>query len=522
VRKIKITALVVAFTATLFIVGCTQDSPSVVRVDISGPVHNLDPQFATDPIAQMVIANLFEALMIQDPEGQLRLGVAAEYHVSPDGLTYIFTLRENARWQDGKPVTSHDFVFAFRRMFAPHAPSPFANDFLAIANAAGVMDGSYSPGALGISAQGEGILVFTLEHPYPGFLTRLAHTAAMPCNRLAFEQTMGRYGLEARYLTSNGPFTIGRWDSAQLHLNRSEYFREEEQALSERVIFYIGRQDPVRQFLDGRSDMVLIPSYRLDEISDRSAQLVPAQMTSWGLVFNQNLRPWSNPLLRQSLALTLDQSLYSEYLPANLAATGLFVPPATQVQGLRFRDSGDISSPLGPDADLARRLFGRGLAALSYERLPPAVVFAPESHTEHLEFLTEVWQRELGVEITFVPTAYEEISQRTSAVDYAVILLPFYSAGEGPGAFLRHFHSRTNRFGYNNPRFDHALSAAGLAVQPEEIIRLYALAEGILLEDAAVIPVYFETLYYALAPNLTGVEVLPFGGGGRFQNAQRQ
>ena len=229
VCRARIAALVVVCVAcTLLFAGCARYSPAIIRVDISSPVHNLDPQFATDPTARMLIANLFEGLMVQDSDGQLRLGAAAGYSVSPDGLTYTFTLRDDLRWQDGSAVTSRDFVFAFRRIFSPHAPSPFAGEFLAITNAERVMAGEASHITLGVLARDPQTVIFILERPDPGFLASLAHTAAMPCNQSAFEQTMGRYGLAIGYLVSNGPFTLGRWNASQIHLNRSEYFREDE------------------------------------------------------------------------------------------------------------------------------------------------------------------------------------------------------------------------------------------------------------------------------------------------------
>ena len=520
-KVLRLMAITIAVAAALLLAGCTQESPSVIRVDISGPVANLDPQFATDPAARMIIANLFEGLVVQDSDGRLSLGAAAGYNISVDGLTYTFTLRDDIYWQDGSAVSAQDFVFAFRRMFSPYASSPFAGDFLVIANATRVMEGMSPPATLGVRALGAQTLIFALERPCPGFLSSLAHTAAMPCNRYAFEQSVGRYGLEARYLFSNGPFTIGRWDGSQLHLNRSEYFREEGQALSERVVFYIGRQDHVRQFLDGRSDMVLVPSDRLIEVTGRPAQLIPAQTTVWGLVFNQNTLPWGNTLLRQGLALTLDLGPRSEYLPANLVATGVFIPPGTLVQTQSFREGADAHMPSPPDNNHARRLFGRGLAVIGYDHLPLTTIFVPESHATHLEFLSETWRRELGAEITIEIGPNAQSSQRLAIEEYPIALLPFYSTNGAPGAFLSFFHSDVNRYGYNSPRFDHALSAAGLAVNANEIIYLYQQAEGILLEDAAIIPLFFETSYYALATGLAGVDILPFGGGARFQNAQR-
>ena len=39
-------------------------------------------------------------------------GLATKTKVSKDGLTYTMTLRKNAKWSNGDPVTAHDFVYA--------------------------------------------------------------------------------------------------------------------------------------------------------------------------------------------------------------------------------------------------------------------------------------------------------------------------------------------------------------------------------------------------------------------------
>ena len=509
----------VVFALTFY--GCAPSASTVIRMDIGGPVHNLDPQFATDPTAIMILSNIFEGLLVKGADGALRPGVAKEYQVSASGLVYTFTLREDARWQDGEPLTAGDFVFAFERIFSPQAPSPFAQDFLAIYGAAQVMSGDAPLSSLGVTARDPHTLVFTLERPLGNFLERLSWTAAMPCNRNAFQESRGRYGLAMRYVHSNGPFVLSRWDASRLHLDRNEYFREEAKALPERVMLYIGRQDPLRQFLDGRSDLVRIPSERLGDVSERQAQFVPVERTVWGLVFNQNASPWGNPLLRQSLALTLDKNLYAQRLPAHLSVADAFVPPAALLGGQSFRSLVGDSAPLSFAPNHGRRLFSRGLEVLGYERLPQTTLLLPESHYAILEPLQVGWIRELGVEIGIAPADPDQISERLSARSYDIMLMPFYLAAESPGSMLRAFYSGENRFGYHNPRFDYALRATGHAQSEELLVHFLQNAERILLEDAAIIPVYFETSYYAVVQGLVGVEIFPFCGRVLFQGAER-
>ena len=122
--------------------GCGASS-SLVRYDISGDVESLDPQFADEENEQLVIYNIMEGLMCQLPSGELTNGVIEGYDVSADQLTYTFHLRDGMVWDDADstPVTAHDFVFAFQRIFNSIYPSPFASLYSAIRNSQQVLSG---------------------------------------------------------------------------------------------------------------------------------------------------------------------------------------------------------------------------------------------------------------------------------------------------------------------------------------------------------------------------------------------
>src|ERR1051325_7036419 len=78
-------------------------------------VATVDPALATGQPEMRVIASLFEGLARQRPDNtKAAPGVAEKWEISPDGRTYTFHLRHNARWSNGEPVTAGDVYYSIR------------------------------------------------------------------------------------------------------------------------------------------------------------------------------------------------------------------------------------------------------------------------------------------------------------------------------------------------------------------------------------------------------------------------
>lgn len=95
-------------------------------------------------------------------------GVATQWK-SNDNRIWTFTLRDNAQWADGTPVTAQDFVYSWQRLVDPKTLSPFAW-FAALAginNAQAIIDGKASPDKLGVSAIDARTLKVQLDKPLP-------------------------------------------------------------------------------------------------------------------------------------------------------------------------------------------------------------------------------------------------------------------------------------------------------------------------------------------------------------------
>lgn len=522
--KKTVTILLCALLLVLY--GCSKDAAGkIFRYDIPGPVENLDPQFATDATARMIIGNIYEGLVVHEPDGEIKPGVAERYTLSDDGLTYTFFLREGANWQNGDAVTAQDFVFTFRRMFDPGAPSPYAADYLAVKNAEPVIAGSAPLTSLGVSARDDRTLVIVLEHADPFFLELLAASAAMPCKEDFFTGSRGKYGLGEKFIHGNGPFLLNRWDNTKYILLRpNERYVSQLPTLAGGVNLYIGRGDVDAQFLDGKSDLAAI-NYSTHAALGQEQGGVSFDKTVWCIVFNQKNGVWGNPLLRQGLAHAVDRAALAQQLPQNFTSTSVFVPPDIRLLDKPYRDYAGSRSPLGFDPERGRYLFQLGLAALELDALPSTTLYVPDTPASSLYvgMMQQGWQQNLSAYINITKATPLQIEERLQTEDYQMLLMPFSPASPRMGSLLGVFASGSgqNYFGYYSALYDQAVENAASADSIEKSGEAYARAEALLLGDAVVIPLYFETSYYAFAKGTTGIEIAPFAGRINFKYGEK-
>lgn len=142
----------------------------------------LDPQRATSAAEMAILRDLYEGLVTYDADGSIIPGAAESWTVSPDGLTWTFTLRD-AQWSDGSDVTAEDFVRAFQRLVTPATAAPDAAMFTTISNAFAILAGEIEADQLGVTALDDGTIQIVLDRPDPLLIHALALPAAMPVHR---------------------------------------------------------------------------------------------------------------------------------------------------------------------------------------------------------------------------------------------------------------------------------------------------------------------------------------------------
>ena len=155
----------------------------------------------------------FETLLIRDELWQPIPAAASDYTVSDDAMEWTFHLRPGARWNDGRPVTAHDFVYAFRRMLNPINANPYAFFYYDIKNAKAISTGKIVDlNQLGVQAIDDLTLKINMERSTPHFSHVVSFGLVYPTPRWAVEKH-GRRWTEVQNIVSNSGFKMSEWQT---------------------------------------------------------------------------------------------------------------------------------------------------------------------------------------------------------------------------------------------------------------------------------------------------------------------
>lgn len=97
--------------------------PTHFRWCNSGEPEWIDPALATSTTDLPIVYELFDGLTQSDDQGLPVPSLAESWEISPDQRRFVFHLRRDARWSNGRPITSEDFAWSLMRVLHPTTAS---------------------------------------------------------------------------------------------------------------------------------------------------------------------------------------------------------------------------------------------------------------------------------------------------------------------------------------------------------------------------------------------------------------
>ena len=512
IRSLKITALLLVPLLCLgLLTGCGGDT-LIVQYAVEGNIGTIDPQFAQNSTSALVAANVFEPLLVEDPDGGLHPGVAESYTVSADGRTYTFSLREDACWSDGSGVTAGDFVFALQRMFQSGSISPYAENFSSVRNAGAILSGEREASSLGVRAVDEHTLVVELEQPDSSILSVLAQWYSAPCKQSFFEEQKGKYGLGLENTLYNGPYVVSRLESgSEVRLRQNPNYHSEQPALLYGVNITLNTEDPAAAFAQGENDLYQLPEGT--ETRPEGADLVSFGDTTYLLVLNIGSSLLGEDAIRLALCAAIDREAVAAVLEGGRSATRNIVPEAAVLRSAGYRETvGDLA---GLSLSDPRTTFREALASVGETKLPFTELLVPDTTVERRAagIIQGCWQNTLGASINVMPLEQQELMQRVTAGDYDIALIPV-AAGGSPLELLERFAPETDQYstGWQSEEYAQALDVAAAESDSARLAaRVYA-AEQLLADSGVVFPLYGSMSHYAVSDRLTDVWIYGANG----------
>jgi oligopeptide transport system substrate-binding protein len=513
-------ALGAVLAASLALQGCSRgatnvgsgDRAQVLHRGIGPDVTGLDPQLAIQTSEYTVLSSLLEGLTSEDPADLHPVpGVAERWEASPDGLTYTFHLRADARWSNGEPVTAGDFVASWRRILTPEFAATRASQLFLIHGAEAFNRGGGDFSQVGLRATDARTLEVTLEHPAPWFLSLLSGFSWMPVPIA----TVSRYGPQADRATSwatperwvgNGPFTLASWRRGQeIVVVKSPTYWDAGRVRLSAIHFHafdsIDAEE--RAFRAGQLHVTeTLPPGRIDSYRRNAPNLLRIDPLLGTYFVRVNVRRpgLGDPRVRLALALAVDRAaIVEKILRGGQAPAYSFTP--TGLGGY------EPEPAQGRNLDLARRLLAGSVPGGAGALPELALLFnTSDIHREVAEAIQEMWRRDLGVGVKLVNEDLKSVEEARRAGTYDLLLSSWIADYEDPSAFLEIWRgdSGDNFTGWSSGDYDSLLFRAARAAEPAERNTLYGGAERLLLGEAPVIPIYHYTHVFLIQPSVRG------------------
>jgi ABC-type transport system substrate-binding protein len=268
----------------------------------------LDPALIVDVTGGMIAAKLFNGLVKIGEDLRVSPDIARSWTISTDGLLYIFKLKQDVKFSNGRVVTAHDFKYSFERILNPENKSPVTWVFEKILGAEEFMQGRTIE-VRGIQVTDDYTLAIRLQRPFSPFLNLLAMTSAYVVPR----EEVQRWGPDfSSHPVGTGPFVLKEWQpNREIRLEkRTDYF--DGQAKIQGIVYRIIPEDltAVSEFEIGNLDVLTIPAaeyarYRSDPLKQKYIASIKG-LNTYYLGLNCSRLPFSNPHMRKAVATAID------------------------------------------------------------------------------------------------------------------------------------------------------------------------------------------------------------------------
>jgi oligopeptide transport system substrate-binding protein len=315
-------------------------APASAQVYMRGNDSNPETldQHKTSTVAEAhILRDLYEGLMVYDAKAKVVPGVAESHTVSDDGTVYTFTLRGDAMWSNGDPVTAGDFVYSLQRIMTPETGAKYANILYPIKNAEKVNKGELAPAELGVKAVDDKTLEITLEQATPFFLELLTHQTGLPVHPATVE-AHGSDFVKPENFVSNGAFTLTEFtpNDKLVAVKNAKYHGADSVAI-DKVIFYPieDRASCVRRFEAG--EIHSCSDLPTDQIADLRAKFgdqvrTPPYLGNYYYAVNMSKPPFDDVRVRQALSMAIDREYPGRGNLGRNHGSGLFAGAAGHQQ----------------------------------------------------------------------------------------------------------------------------------------------------------------------------------------------
>ncbi len=377
---------------------------NVVTMNMVQIVGTIDPAKINDYTEYMAAVNLYDGLVTVDATGQIAPQLAESWDVSADSTVFTFTLRDDAVFSDGSPVTADDVVFSVERLLRLNqGPSYLFGDVL---------------GDDAVAAVDDRTVRFTLNKTFSPFLATVP--SIMIVNAETVQANEGGDDGQT-FLASNvagaGPYVLESWERGSrmvIKANENYYQGWTEEAVDEVRMLVTNDEATVRS-LAASGELTMTSQYQASETYEALEEMdrfrVVAEDTAVAFYYkiNTQVAPTDDVHIRRAIACATDYETIREVI---LPGGELKTPLAPLFADFHWDEA---PTPVY-DLDCAREEIAKSRYA---GQGPIPIVHAYVAGTafeEEIALLFQATMESLGFDVTLQPEPWNRLTELASDV----------------------------------------------------------------------------------------------------------
>ncbi|HYU20464.1 MAG TPA: ABC transporter substrate-binding protein [Chloroflexota bacterium] len=487
-----------------------QKGGTITRPILYGDPASLDPILQTRVAARLVTMNIFSQLIKYDYDKKTYVGDLAEkWEVSPDGLTYTFSLRKGVKFHNGRELKAADVRYSFERVLDKKWSAADFSNLFKIKGAEDFREGRASE-VSGLKVLDEYTFVMETREADAIFFGTLSSVSYSAVPREEVE----KYGLEfgVKGPVGSGPFKFESYTKDdQITLTRfDDYYKGP--AYLDKLVFRTMSEAGTRQneFLAGNLDFMVLTDAQYRQFREDAKwknQLVEVpELFTRILIMNVTKKPFDDVRVRQAMnyAINREETIENVLFGKAYVPTG---PMQSSMPGYDPNLKGYTYEPAKAKDLLAAAGYPNGFevefVAGTHPVVGPKAADTLKPYFDPLGIKLSVKAVE-GAALTQVLQDGDFVLAGTSTggtVDpLEFVWARFYSKNAGlAGNYAR----------YSNPKIDELLDKARATLNESERLKLVAEVNRIATEEAPWLLWHYNKAVQIVQPWVRGVKPIP-------------
>lgn len=489
----------------------------VINWDEPSELPTMNISTATDTISFDMLNNTGEGLYRIGKNSKIEPGIAKATKITNNGLKYTFTLRKNAKWSNGDPVTAKDFVYSWQRTVKPSTGAEYAYLFDGIKNADAIVAGKKAANTLGIKADGRYKLVVTLEKHVPYFKLLMGFPVFFPQNKTVVEKYGSKYGTASKYSVYNGPFVMTGWTGSNLtwSLKKNNDYWDKKSVKLSKINFKVNKSTTTSYNLyqSGKLDETLLGAEQAKQLSN-SKDFTPRKESRINyLEYNQTEKEFQNKKIREAISLAINRTqLVKKVLgDGSTTASGIVSTGLASYKGKDFAEAAKTSAGISYNKQKAKQLWQEGLKELGVKKFDFTLL---ADDTDSAKNVSEYIQSQLEENLPGINVSVENVPFKTRLTraengNFQVVLSGWGADFSDPITFLQLFTSDNsyNDGKWKNAQYDKLINASGSTNATNQAKRWQNMVDAskILMKDQGIAPLYQQTQATLIKSKIKGL-----------------